>query len=168
MATDSQTASFGESSVVRVPLRRRNGETLYALIDEADAHLVLPFRWSLNEGYAARMSRAGHTERMARRILGLKRGDGLESEHVSRDKLDNRRSNLRIVTHAQNSQNRLRTDGGCKARGVSRRKDKKTKPYQAYGCLDGNQFHLGFYETEDEAAKVSHAWRMENLPFAID
>lgn len=169
MADGTKATPTVGSPVVRVLLKRRNGERFYALVDKADVDLVSAFTWHLDSnGYAARLTKDGYTERMARRILGLRPGDGLESDHISRDKLDNRRCNLRVATHAQNSQNRLRLDGNSKARGVSLRKGKKTKPYHAYGCIGGKNVHLGFYETEDEAAEVARVWRAEHMPFAID
>lgn len=169
MADETQAAPSEGPPFVRVPVNRRGLPPVYALVDAADAHLVEGLKWHQNnDGYATRTvdAKAGVKELMARRILGLRPGDGWETDHISRDKLDNRRSNLRRVTHAQNAQNRVRSDGGCKARGVSRRKAKKTKQFQAYGMVDGKQNHLGFYETEAEAAEVARAWRAEHMPFA--
>lgn len=165
------TAPLRGPSVVRIPIKRRKGPQLYAIVDETDAPRVLAYKWHVGtDGYAERTidTRKGTKERMARLVLGLTRGDGLETDHISRDRLDNRRSNLRVVTHAQNSQNRLRTDGVSKFRGVSKRKGKKDRPWCAYGCVAGKQTHLGFFETEQEAADAARAWRREYLPHAVD
>lgn len=43
---------------------------------------------------------------LARRVLGLGRGDPLQADHINGDRLDNRRENLRIVTFAQQMQNK--------------------------------------------------------------
>jgi hypothetical protein len=161
---------------VRIPLHRRNGTVrAYALVDEADLPLVQGKRWYWADGYAVRSvpSEPGRKhqrrESMARLILGLEEGDPREVDHiVSEHKLDNRRSNLRIVTHAQNAQNRKRRGGSSKYRGVSRRATFTTKVWQAYVCYDGKQHHLGFYEDEAEAAAVAAAARREHLPYATE
>ena len=45
------------------------------------------------------------THYLHREVLGLTPGDGLETDHRNGDRLDNRRSNLRVATRAQNAQN---------------------------------------------------------------
>ena len=166
-ATPSETGA----SFVRVPVKSRKGIVAWATVDRADESLVVGLDWHLStDGYAQRSlpPKGRVKEFMARRILGLRPGDGVESDHISRDKLDNRRSNLRIVTHAQNSQNRVRTDGNSRYRGVSRKKDRKAaRPFQAYGCAAGKQSHLGFYDEELDAARAAEAWRRVHLPFAV-
>jgi hypothetical protein len=160
-------------SFVRIPLRDRAGSLRdYALVDDADAHLA-EHRWFINSsGYAARQEptpRGGQrTVLMARVVMGLVHGDSREADHISRDKLDNRRSNLRIATHAQNAQNRVRRGGLSKHRGVSFRKDRKSRPWVAYGTLNGKTKWLGFFDEEEQAAAAAVAWRREHLPFAID
>jgi hypothetical protein len=163
-------------SFVRIPLRSRAGEVrAHALVDEADAHLIDGHRWFLADGYAVRSAppvpgrKFQRRVSMARTILGLEEGDPREVDHiVSEHKLDNRRSNLRVVTHAQNAQNRKRTDGVSKHRGVSYRKNRKSRPWVAYGCKEGKQVHLGFFDREEDAAAAAVAWRRENLPYAME
>lgn len=163
------TAPAGEPFAF-VDIRRRNGEVIRVTIDAADVPLIEPYQWHIDtEGYARRTIEGGkQTERMARRILGLKTGEKLNPDHISRDKLDNRRCNLRVVTHAENCQNRHRTDGVSKHRGVTFAKRRKTRPWQAYGCVHGEQTHLGFYDTEQEAADAAREWRRVHLPYATD
>lgn len=157
--------------VVLVPINGRRGVVAHAIVDASDEALVVPFRWHLDtDGYAIRTvdPATGLKELMARRIMGLERGDGWEVDHISRDKLDNRRSNMRVVTHAQNMQNRVRTDGNSSYRGVSRRKGTRRRPFQAYGCLDGKQAHLGFYAEEIEAARAAAAFRRRHMTHSVD
>lgn len=109
-------------AVLRVPLFNRTGEIVgYALIDASDADLVMPFQWRLiqtGKGYAHRKLgnwRYGTEQQilMHREIMGLPRyRDGHEVDHKNRNGLDNRRDNMRIVTHAQNQQNTSSRQGG--------------------------------------------------------
>jgi hypothetical protein len=100
---------------VEIPLRKRDGTiAAVAIVDEEDAHLVRRFYWHLStRGYAMRSAYLGRTNGkgrseghfMHRQILGLKSGDRHQVDHINRDKLDNRRQNLRLVTQAENNQN---------------------------------------------------------------
>lgn len=96
-----------------------------AIVDPSDYVTVSPHRWHLTAaGYAERaVKRPGHVwgkVLMHREILGLAPGDRLEVDHVSGDKLDNRRCNLRVVTKAQNGQNVPARGGASRYRGVYR------------------------------------------------
>lgn len=71
---------------------------------------------------------------------------GKEIDHINRDKLDNRKSNLRIVNHKENCNNRLKTE----KTGITKLKRLKSKPYQ----LRINGKHIGYYSTFDEALKI--------------
>lgn len=157
----------------RIPLWAKDGTIRdYATVDPEDAHLA-GHRWYMNNsGYAVRNEPiAGGKQRtvlMSRVILDLPHGDERECDHISRDKLDNRRCNLRIVTHAENMQNREYKHGVSQYRGVSKRKDKRKKPWTASLKKDGKSIHLGFYATEEEAAAVAAKARGELLPFAVE
>jgi len=67
----------------------------------------------------------------------------LEVDHIDRNRKNNLLSNLRIVTHQQNTFN-------TSAKGYSF--NKKTGKYRAYICINGNSIHLGYYELEADAA----------------
>jgi len=85
----------------------------FALIDDDDMALVSQYKWHVNDGgYAVwRGIREGRrvTVRMHRLINTTP--DGFVTDHINRDRLDNRKSNLRTVTQAENMRNIERGEG---------------------------------------------------------
>ena len=77
----------------RIPVHSRK-RVSYALVDAEDVALVEGRRWSLNDGYAV-CKIDGRSTSMHRFILGMTPGVGVV-HHVNEDKLDNRRSNLKV------------------------------------------------------------------------
>lgn len=73
------------------------------IIDNSDAELVVPYRWYMMGAYVGRCVR-GVKLRLHEYLLG-KAPKGFEWDHVNQAKLDNRRSNLRLVTRRQNMRN---------------------------------------------------------------
>jgi len=156
---------------IEIPLRRRDGSLrAHAVIDAEDAHLAV-HRWHLHcNGYAARTLWLPGGKRRAvllhRAILGLTFGDGVEVDHIDGDPLNCRRSNLRVVTHAQNGQNVPSQAGSSLYRGVTWHKaDQKWK---AQAHLGGVNHYLGSFDDEQEAAAAAQAWRIINMPFTVE
>lgn len=73
------------------------------LVDSENYEWLNQFTWWTNErGYVRNNNGSMH-----RLIMGLTPNDkNLYVDHINRNKLDNRKENLRIVTHAQNLYNR--------------------------------------------------------------
>lgn len=150
----------------RVPLVRRDGSIAdYSLIDAVDAPRIGQHRWYLqSDGYAARSTDG---VRMHREVLGLTHGDGLWGDHIGLDKLDNRRSNLRVLSPRVSSQNvRHRTDGSSQYRGVAW--SKQNSRWMAYYSLNRKRHHLGYFTDELEAAAAALAARRRFLPWATN
>lgn len=159
-----------DKTVAFVPLKSKNGTTLsFAIIDATDIEWVGRWTWGLHAGYAARNSReAGNKRRtilLHRELLGISYWSGLEGDHVDRDPLNCRNSNLRIVTHGENMQNRSVSDKfSSKHRGVSWRDGK----WRAQIAVNGKHLHLGVFADENAAALVALEARRKMLPFAVN
>jgi hypothetical protein len=87
----------------RIPLTQGK----FALVDDADFEWLNQWKWRVNHGYARRAlyengKRAGDIS-MHRLINNTPAG--LDTDHINRDKLDNRRDNLRSATRSQNNFN---------------------------------------------------------------
>lgn len=164
VSDDGKTARiplYGTGDIVRA----------HALIDAADAEWAAQYRWYLNDGYARRgehfPGRRLVAFAMHRELLGLTLGDGVEVDHINRDKLDNRRSNLRETTHSGNMQNKgSHADTSSRYRGVSWNKARRR--WQAYLSAGGRKITVGRYRTEDEAHEAVSAARLRLMPFATD
>lgn len=157
---------------VRLPLRARDGSVrAYAIVDAADAPVVSQYRWHFERRYAVRDVGGRRQKRkiyLHRQILGLVPGDGLEGDHRDRDRLNCRRSNLRIVpgmsANRQNLPGQRNTSSAY--RGVSFYKRDGT--WQAYLRAKGKRVHLGYFETELGAAEAARAARLRLMPYAVD
>jgi hypothetical protein len=163
LAIESRDGAF----IALVPLRSQGGSVrAYAIIDAADAEWVNQWRWVLNSrGYAERHSRHG-TIALHREILGLTPGDEMEGDHINRNRLDNRRTNLRAVPKAGNRHNVPGNGGSSQFRGVSW--DRRLGKWVASVKADGKRHHLGVFSDEIEAAEAAKAGRSRYLPYAVD
>lgn len=135
-----------------------------AQVDDADEPLLQGYSWHLaaNGGYAISTR---PSLRMHRLILGLSSQDKVEVDHINRQVLDNRRCNLRVVTHAHNMQNTASRRGSTsKFRGVHRRGDK----WRACVRHEGKNYYLGNFHSEQEAAKVVTDWRRLHLAYTVE
>lgn len=77
----------------------------------------------------------------------------LTIDHINRDKLDNRWSNLREVTHALNQHNR---NTNCTSRSGCIGVDwfASRKSWRARITTNGKTVHIGYFATKEEAAKA--------------
>lgn len=152
----------------RIPLHARNGDVrAHVLVDDEDFERLGRYRWSLTTGgrYARRVIGRRHHVLMHREIMGLDPGNPLQVDHINRDGLDNRRSNLRLATVALNAQNRGSLPGSySRHRGVSWNKNRHK--WAAYGAVDGKRRHLGVFSDEDAAARAAADFRAEHMPFS--
>ena len=85
--------------------------------------------------------------------LVINASDDKYVDHIDGNTMNNRKHNLREVTHQQNNMNKTnKGQGNNKRKGVSYRKDRGK--WRAYITVDNKQINLGMYDTEEEAIKV--------------
>lgn len=83
---------------------------------------------------------------------------GMVVDHINGNTLDNRRSNLRVVTHKQNLRHRARganRNNAVGVRGVSW--DKERKKFLAGIRVDGKRLNLGRFDSLDAAVAARSA-----------
>ncbi len=167
---------FSEDGLTaRIPLRNRDGSVrAYAIVDAADAEWANLWRWTLCAGRAARGVRVNGTLRkvyLHRLLLGLTWGDGIEGDHIDRNPLNCRRSNLRPVPSQKglrgNAENKSSHRGASsQCRGVYW--NKRQKKWGAQINSGGKHTYLGYFRSETDAAEAARAARARLMPFAVD
>ena len=125
------------------------------LLDDEDLELVSKHSWFFTpQGYACTKIRR---EDGSRRTIGMHRlilGDPktAATDHINRNKLDNRRVNLRACSDSQNNRNRPAVSGKVSAyRGVSFKRGK----WQVVIRVNGKLKWFGYHKTELEAAAIA-------------
>lgn len=159
------------SDPIRIPLRGRGGVVKgYALVGPEDATLA-ERRWYLTpQGYAASYDRDEYARTGKRRVVTMHRliADcpvGLQVDHINRDRLDNRRPNLRVVEPRVQAQNKSSHRGSTsRHRGVSR--DRRRGKWLAQVMADGRNQYLGAFDREDDAAAAVAEFRRQHVPFS--
>ncbi|MDO5300275.1 MAG: HNH endonuclease [Clostridia bacterium] len=122
------------------------------LIDYADYPAVRTHRWWVDKGSGYFVtSKDGRLVYLHRMLMPCP--EGLVCDHINRNKLDNRRSNLRYATPQENSRNR----------GMSRKNTSgfigvswhiRNERYVAQIKVDGRTRNLGQFRTAEEAARA--------------
>lgn len=132
-----------------IPLTRGK----FALVDDEDFDWLSQWKWHIHTGYAARVLPKFLGKRkviwMHREIA--KTPDGMDTDHINLNKLDNRRENLRACSHSENKRNQgPQSNNASGRRGVHFNKwDRK---WQARIKANGKNIHLGSFDSADEAA----------------
>lgn len=131
-------------------IKMESGEKIK--VDDADYESLTKQKWYNFRGYALRWQ-GRRIFYMHRVIMDVAWDNDLVVDHINGDKLDNRRSNLRMATRSQNAQNR-----------PASYHPNKTSKYKGVGWIthmgkwrtriqiEGKRQTIGFYENEDDAA----------------
>jgi hypothetical protein len=146
----------------KIALSGQRGQGKYALVDDEDYEYLSRFRWfwgptsTYATGY---VTGDGRMSLMHKLVINVPAG--YFADHINGDRLDNRRSNLRVVTGSQNNWNMgasSRNQWGL--RGVSYHK--KAGKWEAYLGIGGNakagvrtrKIYLGLYTSPEAAGRA--------------
>lgn len=130
--------------------RFHNGETF--LIDFEDFEKVSNYFWTFSNGYAIKSE---NKQPMHRFVLGLGKAERykIEVDHINRNRLDNRKSNLRIVSRQENMYNKSKyKNNKSGVKGVKWNKDRNK--WQVQINYNKKRIHLGLYSDLEEAKKA--------------
>jgi len=135
---------------VSVPIRSRPGQCF--LVDKDDLDVVDDWSWCLSsDGYVKRTYDKKDLY-LHRAIFEKHFGTIPEDkmiDHIDRDKLNNRKSNLRLCSHAENMRNRtVHKNNKLGVKGVRVNQGK----YEANIRFNNKVIYLGYYESLDDAA----------------
>lgn len=127
-----------------------------ALVDAGDFEWIMQWKWratwsSRANSFYASANIQGKVIHMHRLILGLERGDHRLVDHKEAGQtLDNRRSNLRVATYAQNRRNsRLGKNNKSGYKGVSWWAPQGK--WRAHFKINGVTKYLGTFQTPEQA-----------------
>ena len=140
------------SKMTAIALKGNKGQNKVTLIDAKYLELVnlISSSWYLTtKGYV----RTYRNIVLHQIIAELKFGKLLNDktiDHINRDKLDNRESNLRLATASENSANKNILPNASSFKGVYKNYDK----FVAQICVNNKVKHLGRFNTPEEAAKA--------------
>ncbi len=136
------------------------------MVDDADYWWLLKFRWyySGTTGYAYSTAN-GKKVRMHQLLLPCVAG--LMADHINRNKLDNRRVNLRLVNKSDNNRNKTQHNNTSGFIGVTRHTSNSV--WVAQASLNNRNYYIGCYPTPEQAAAARtdflELWRSD--PTAI-
>lgn len=144
MAKPIRPAKDNGDGTFSVPLT----QGMFAIVDEADIERVRHLNWKFANGYARRSDGKGPMHRYL-----LNAPEGVQVDHINNNRLDNRRSNVRLCTQDQNVRNvGMRGSNTTGFKGVTLRK--KTGRYLAQIGFAKRKIYIGSFGTADEAARA--------------
>lgn len=130
----------------------QSGKEFY--FDKEDYNLVVQYCWDIDgsNGYAKTIDKVNNTGKiyLHRLVMGCKNGDGIIIDHIDRNRIDCRKSNLRTVNNSQNTMNScIRSDNTSGIRGVYW--DKRKNKWIATITVDQQNIQLGSFNNIKDA-----------------
>lgn len=130
------------------------GETVYVTVEKSEEKVICDledweylkeYYWNLNtNGYVTAVTSGRKNVRMHKLIMPDNTYEVVD--HINRNKLDNRKENLRYTTYSVNAQNRTpNNENGCF--GVRKAKNR----WQATITSNGKKIFIGSFKTKEEA-----------------
>ena len=120
------------------------------IVDDEDFEYLSQWKWYFSHGYAIRtkylgiINRKQKAERVYMHRIINDTSNGFDTDHINRNRLDNRPENLRTITHHQNCMNTgLSKNNTSGYKGVIY--NKRKRKWQAYIRFNYKSIHLGYF-----------------------
>ena len=130
----------------------RHGQKI--MVSDKDFSWLSKHTWGIsNSGYAIRYTQKTRTIFMHREVLQKMSGKlskNVYTDHINRDKLDNRRENLRKATRGQNQSNSIARVNKNGFRGITQHRNGNR--WTASILFNRRRIYLGLYKNQKEAA----------------
>lgn len=125
---------------------------LVGLLSPEDRHLFDSRSWNAHKAKSGAWSATGtHAAKLHRVVLQVS-DPMVVVDHINGDGLDNRRTNIRLCTHALNARNQKPRRGKkSRYKGVTKSAS-KINPWAAQITASGTHYFLGLHATEEAAA----------------
>lgn len=139
---------MGHDQTMLIPLTQGK----FAVVDAQDYDRLSRYKWcaakSKKTFYAERFSN-GRLIKMHREIIHTPKG--MQCDHINHNGLDNRKSNLRLCTNAENLRNQKPAgNGSSRYKGVSW--SKQRRKWRASICCDYRVRTIGRFDNKPQAA----------------
>ncbi len=128
--------------------------TAKAMIDIEDIPKIESRKWRLiGRGYVGTHAKQTRSTQLLHHFIVGYPPEGRQVDHINRNKLDNRKVNLRLATSSQNNANvGLRKSNTSGFKGVSF--CKRSHKYEARIHYQGKRYRLGYFDDSKEASIV--------------
>ena len=146
---------LGIFDMKKINISTRKYPNTFTIVDDDMFDYLNQWKWMLNaQGYAIRNLLLKEGEGIIRmhRVINNTPED-LQTDHINRNKLDNRRCNLRSVTNRENAFNvSTRKNSLSGHKGITWHK--KAKKWETYIQVFDKKIHLGVFINIESAIKV--------------
>ena len=129
----------------------------HTIIDAEDYEVIVKREWRFNNNGYAITARTATPKAMHHFLVTAPVGKTID--HRNRDRLDNRRANLRVCSEEENARNRRKRAGSASPyKGVSI--NNRDRVWQAKIWIDGKNVHLGNFKDDVAAAAAYNSAAM--------
>lgn len=130
----------------------------HALIDDKDFDWLNQWKWFFSNGYAARFIYLGGGRKNGKyKMVFMHRlindtPEDFETDHINRDKLDNRRFNLRTATRSLNTRNHPVRNNTSGHKGIDFYK--RIKKWRVRLTIHKKNMSFGYFKHLEDAVRV--------------
>jgi len=133
----------------------------YAIVDPEDYEKLKKYKWYARKSvstfyavcYISRPKCLGRRNFYMHQLV-INVPAGMDCDHINHKGWDNRKANLRAVTHCQNLWNRRKSEKASLSKYIGVDWSRSAKRWRSRISVNGKRINLGYFNSEIEAAKA--------------